>query len=151
MLFIFKATLYTRKTFAKHVFQMSVLEGVVPRRSVSCISAWRLVGAGSSLLRQVQCQFTPVPVRYSQFQFPSLFLRTQQKSERGKIRDFSAIRTPDRRGPRQCVPSHAATSQARLSYQVKTGNPSKKTRHPHFCTFTVPNAQITADPTGRAV
>jgi len=65
--------------------------------------------------RQVECQFAPVPVRYSQFQFPSSFLRTQQKPERGKVHDFTAIWTPDPSGPRQCVPSHAATSQTRFS------------------------------------
>jgi hypothetical protein len=84
---------------------------------------WMSLQAGSSLLCQAKCQFAPVPVRYSQFQFPSSFLWTQRKSERGRVRAFSAIWTPDPCGPRQCVLSHAATSLIRFSYQIKTRNP----------------------------
>jgi len=48
-------------------------------------------GAQFVVKRQVKCQFTPAPVRYSQFQFPSSFPQTQRKPERGKVCDFNDI------------------------------------------------------------
>ena len=48
-------------------------------------------GAKVVVKRQVKCQFAPVPVQYSKFQFQLSFLQTLRKPERGKVRDLSAM------------------------------------------------------------